>query len=247
MVSVKDHKATIPLLFDLDELNNQPVRSQFLGTLNGVDCYSAELSLTMLWPENMAFHGFFELFGMLDEEIFKVAVHAQQIMAWAKDHQYCGKCGALTETKPDERAKICPECKHLCFPRITPAIMVAILKENAILLAANKTFPPGFYSVLAGFVEPGERLEECIVREVKEEVGLEVKNINYFNSQPWPFPNSLMIAFTADYAGGEIEVDGVEITQADWFTIENLPKCPTGNLSVAGKLIDWYKATHQNQ
>ncbi len=244
LVSMEDNKARIPKLYDLDEMNIQPVRTQYLGLLNGIRCYSAELPLGMLWPENMSFLGLLELFGVLDEEMFSIVVNAIQIVNWDQTHQYCGRCGTQTETKPDERAKVCPQCNQTCFPRLTPAIMVAIIKENQILLANNSTFPSGFFSVLAGFVEPGETLEECVSREVKEEVGLEVQNITYFNSQPWPFPDSLMIAYTAEYAGGDIVVDGKEIAHAEWFTADNLPKRPAGNLSIAGRIIDWFQENY---
>ncbi|MBU2510269.1 NAD(+) diphosphatase [bacterium] len=246
MVKVNDNKAVVPLLFDLDEIGIKPVRTQHLGRLNGVHCYSAELPLDMPWPENVSFLNFIELHNLLEKEMYQVAINAQQIVAWEKDHQFCGRCGARTRRKEKERAMACTDCGSLFFPRITPAIMVAIIKDNKILLAKNKTFPQGFYSVLAGFAEPGEQLEECVRREVKEEVGLEIKNITYFGSQPWPFPNSLMIAFTADYARNEIEVDGLEIIEADWFSAENLPRCPTGTLSIAGRIIDWFRKTYPN-
>ena len=125
-----------------------------------------------------------------------------------------------------------------------PAVIVAVIKGNQILLAHSKRFPAKFYSVLAGFVEPGETLEECIHREILEEVGVTVKNIRYFGSQPWPFPNSLMVAFTADYAGGKISIDGNEIMDAGWFTADNLPPIPA-KISIARRLIDWFVEKHQ--
>ncbi len=244
MVKVQEGEANVPLLYGLDEIDIKPLRTQYLGKLNGVNCYSAELPLDMLWPENASFLNFIELHNLMEKEMYKVALNAQQIVAWEKDHQFCGRCGAKTERKEKERAMMCLDCGNLLFPRITPAIMVAIIRDNKILLAKNKTFPQNFYSVLAGFAEPGEQLEECVSREVKEEVGLEIKNIKYFGSQPWPLPNSLMIAFTADYAGSEIEVDGLEIVEAGWFSAEKLPRCPTGSLSIAGRIIDWFRTTY---
>ncbi|MBW1863503.1 MAG: NAD(+) diphosphatase, partial [Deltaproteobacteria bacterium] len=120
----------------------------------------------------------------------------------------------------------------------------AVLRGNQILLARANRFPYKFYSVLAGFVEPEESLEECLKREVKEEVGVEVKNICYFGSQPWPFPNSLMVAFTADYAKGKITIDENEIMDAGWFTADNLPRIPD-KISIARRLIDWFVKNHQ--
>jgi NAD+ diphosphatase len=127
------------------------------------------------------------------------------------------------------------------FPRISPAVIVLVEHEDMILLARANRFQGELYSVLAGFVEPGETLEEAVRREIKEEVGIDVKDIHYFGSQPWPFPDSLMIAFTASYAGGDIKVDGDEITTAGWFKAGNLPEIP-GSISIARKLIDWYVA-----
>ncbi|MCK4988071.1 MAG: NAD(+) diphosphatase, partial [Desulfobacterales bacterium] len=164
---------------------------------------------------------------------------ANQLVDWGRTHQYCGVCGRPTEDKTDERAKICPQCGLVNYPRLSPAIIVAVLKNNQILLARNKRFKLPFYSVLAGFVEPGETLEQCVQREIREEVGLTVKNIRYFGSQPWPFPNSLMIAFIADYADGEITVDGSEIIDAAWFSKDKLPQIPP-SISIARQLIDWF-------
>ena len=180
----------------------------------------------------------------MEEDTYKAAVYAHQVAAWDKTHQFCGVCGSETSNIEGERAKKCPQCGHIMFPRISPAIMVAVIKDTQILLAKNRMFRQGFYSVLAGFVDPGEQLEECVSREVKEEVGINVNNLRYFGSQPWPFPNSLMIAFTADYESGDIAVDNKEIIEAGWYGADNLPKCPTGNLSVAGRLIDWFKENY---
>lgn len=241
LVFLREGKAELPLITDLSSVSIEPIRTQFLGELNGTACSSAEVPLSAAWPDGSSFLNLVELFHVVDEELYKAAVYAKQIVAWDREHQYCGCCGKTTVLMPTERARQCQPCGLLFFPRLSPAIMVAVLKEDKILLARNHRFPGEFYSVLAGFVDPGERLEECIVREVREEVGLEIKNLRYFNSQPWPFPNSLMIAFIADYASGEIRVDGSEITEADWFPADKLPKCPRGNLSVAGRLIDWFR------
>ncbi len=168
-----------------------------------------------------------------------IAGRANQLLYWHQTHQYCGRCGHVTQDKTDERAKRCPQCKQINYPRLSPAVIVAILKDNQILLARNRRFKLPFYSVLAGFVEPGESLEECVKREIKEEVGITVKNIRYFGSQPWPFPDSLMIAFVAEYAAGEIVVDRLEIMDAGWFSKENLPNIPP-SISIARQLIDWF-------
>ncbi len=138
-----------------------------------------------------------------------------------------------------QRAKACPYCQLTIYPRISPAVIVAVIKEQQILLAHAPRFPQGFYSVIAGFVEPGETFEDCVHREVREEVGIEAADIRYFGNQPWPFPDSLMVGFTARYAGGEITVDHDEILEAGWFCADKLPEIP-GKVSIARKLIDWF-------
>jgi len=158
---------------------------------------------------------------------------------WDQNRRFCGKCGGPTEDKVDERAKYCARCDLINYPRLSPAVIVAILKGDQILLARNKRFRMSMYSVLAGFVEPGETLEACVEREVHEEVGIAVKNIRYFGSQPWPFPNSLMIGFVAEYAGGQITIDDREIAEAGWFSRSNLPQIPS-SISIARRLIDWF-------
>jgi NAD+ diphosphatase len=167
-----------------------------------------------------------EAYVHLGDELFQLAGRARQLLAWRLDHRFCGRCGIATEYFDQDRAKRCPACGLTNYPKISPCIMVAILKEGEILLARSPHFREGMFSVLAGFVEAAESLENCIHREVFEEVGLQVKNLRYVASQPWPFPNLLMMGFLADYASGEIRVDGVEIEKAEWFRPERLPLLP---------------------
>jgi NAD+ diphosphatase len=150
------------------------------------------------------------------------------------------------ELQEIERAKKCPNCGLLHFPRLAPAIIVAIERGDRLLMARSRRFTTGMYSVLAGFVEPGESLEETVAREVKEEVGISLKDIKYFGSQPWPFPHSLMIGFTATYASGEIVMDDSEIEDAGWFTVDSLPPLP-GKISIARKLIDGFIEKHSKK
>jgi NAD+ diphosphatase len=189
----------------------------------------------------MAFQGLRQLFFSLGEPLFYVIGRAIQIVDWDRNHQFCGRCSTLTEIVPGERARKCPQCGLSSYPRLSPAMIVRVERngENGqeILLARANRFPPGFYSVLAGFVEPGETLEQCVEREVKEEVGIEVKNIRYFGSQSWPFPNSLMIAFTAEYASGNLTLDPSEILDAGWYSPDSLPQIPP-SISIARRLID---------
>jgi NAD+ diphosphatase len=147
--------------------------------------------------------------------------------------------------KNDEVAKQCPQCGFVSFPRISPAIIVLVEHDGKALLARSPRFKEGLFSTLAGFVEPGETLENAVRREVKEEAGINVKNIRYFGSQPWPFPDSLMIGFTAEYACGEITVDNNEILDARWFSADNMPEIP-GKISISRALIDWFLDRQKN-
>ena len=178
------------------------------------------------------------LFGEIDEGLLAITGRAFQIVEWARTHRFCGACACPTVAMAGERCVRCPQCGHQAYPRISPAMMVLIQRGDSILLARHLNSPTGFFTALAGFVEAGESLEEAIHREVLEEVGLRVRDITYFGSQPWPFPHSLMVAFTAQYAGGEIVVDTTEIAQAGWFGPNDvLPPMPPLGLSIAGHLI----------
>ncbi|GHV10540.1 NADH pyrophosphatase [Spirochaetia bacterium] len=165
-------------------------------------------------------------------------LRAYHVAQWRQDSAFCGSCGTKNTDAPDELARLCPACGRREYPRISPAVITIIINDDGrALLAHNKRFADGVYSLIAGFNEAGESLEATVARETQEEVGIEVKDITYIASQPWPFPNSLMLGFTARYAGGEIHPDGIEIEDAKWFTRDNLPKLP-GNGSVSRYLIN---------
>ncbi len=227
----------IPKRSEFEQTGLTAAREHYLGVLGSVPCYSFDLAPGAFVPDGFSFTGLRDVFGHVGEDLFLAAGHAFQIVYWDRTHQYCSRCAAPADYASSERAKVCTRCKSVYYPKVSPAIIVAVKKGNELLLARNKQRKHNFYSVLAGFVEPGETLEECVIREVREETGIEVDNIQYFSSQPWPFPNALMIGFTADYAGGEIRVDGREIADAGWFTPDNLPEVP-GPISIARKLID---------
>lgn len=244
-ILILEDKALQFTLPDIDafKLSKKLVRSQYLGQVEGCSYYVAELTPDTVAPENMLFCDLRRLLGQIPNDLFFLAGKAYQILHWDRTHQYCSQCGARTENKIDERAKLCPSCGLVNYPRISPAIIVAITRGREILLAKGSRFPAGFYSVLAGFVEPGETFEECVQREVEEEVGLKVENIKYFGSQPWPFPDSLMVGFTAEYASGDMNIDKKEILDAGWFAVDQLPLLP-GNGSIARSLIDWFVHTY---
>ena len=233
--------ARLPLQKNHDWLGLSSARTLYLGTLGGVQCWAAELPDGAPPPAGMAWAGLRALYTVLDDAHFALAGRALQLVAWDRTHQYCGRCGTRTEVKPGERVRVCPACKLTAYPRVAPAIMALVHRRNEgrheLLLGRSPHFPAGMYSALAGFVEPGESLEQCLAREVQEEVGVRVANIRYFASQPWPFPHSLMIAFVAEWRDGEIAPQAGEIEDAKWFDVLHLPKLPS-RISIARRLID---------
>ncbi len=192
----------IPRAANLRSLGLDGVRAHFLGSLGGISCKTLGVPMDTAEPAGWHFEGVRSLFAAISDSFFSVAARALQIAEWDLTHRFCGSCGKPTILKEGERAFACTACGSLSYPRISPAVIVAVVRGGRILLARARRFPPGLHSVLAGFVEPGETLEQCVMREVQEETGIELRNIRYFASQPWPFPHSLMIAFTAEYAGG---------------------------------------------
>jgi NAD+ diphosphatase len=177
------------------------------------------------------------LYGHVDEDVFAAVGRAIAIAEWDRTHRFCGRCGTPTELAPGERSRRCPSCHTPFYPRLSPAVIVLVRRGEQALLARNASNPGRWFSTLAGFVEPGESLEEAVVREVKEEVGINIGDVRYFGSQPWPFGRSLMIGFTARYEGGDLHADGTEIAEARWFDRTQLPQVPP-KLSIARQLID---------
>ena len=230
-------KPELPCCADLAEHGLNPLRRQYLGTYAGRHCYTVELDESAPAPEGWAALGLRELFGHFEETLAALSGRAYQIMDWDRNHQYCSRCGTPTAQRRDERARACPKCGYVVYPPISPAIMVLVTRGRELLLARKAEWAPGRFSALAGFVEPGETLEQTAARETREEVGVDITNLRYFGSQPWPFPHSLMVAFTAEYAGGEVRPDGVEIHEARWFDAGALPKLPPG-ISISRRLID---------
>ncbi len=212
-------------------------RPLYLGEIGGKTCFCAQARADAEPDGNSGFHGLRDLFGALDETFFKMASLGLQVNNWDQVSGFCGNCGSRLDLTENERAKECGACGRIEFPRISPAVIMSVVRENKILLARSTRIKYSFHSVLAGYVEVGENLEECVRREVFEEVGLGVRNIRYFGSQSWPFSNSLMIAFTAEHESGEIRIDNNEIREAGWFSPDNLPPLP-GWGSIARKLVD---------
>jgi NAD+ diphosphatase len=243
LVRTDDKNLRIPLVPGLEQLHLSSSRTEYLGMLEGYPCYSAEVNPGTAAPSGTVFQDLRSLYGVIDEDIYVLAGRAVQIVAWGQTHQYCGRCGHQTEYLTEERAKKCPVCGFMSFPRLSPAVITGVLKGNQILLTRYASFRGHMHTIIAGFVEPGETLEDCLRREVMEEAGIKVKNIKYFSSQPWPFPNSLMIGFTAEYESGEITVDGKEIAEAGWYDAAHIPEVP-GKFSIAREIIDWFVEHH---
>ncbi|QIN82014.1 NAD(+) diphosphatase [Rubrobacter tropicus] len=231
----------VPRASTLEEFGIEASYRQPLGSLNGSPCWAVEVPESLDAPDGMTFRDLREIFAAVDEEFFAVAGRAKQIVGWHATHRFCGRCGGETEIASGELAMRCARCGMMHYPRVSPAVIVRVRRGDEILLARSPGFPKGMRSVLAGFVEPGESIEETIHREVREEVGLEVENLRYFGSQPWPFPNSLMIGFTADYAGGELTPEPGEIEAADWYRAGDLPQLPP-KVSIARRMIDDFVA-----
>ncbi|WP_319242894.1 NAD(+) diphosphatase [uncultured Propionivibrio sp.] len=213
-----------------------PGGALLVGDWQGAPCYAADVDAT---PAGLAgeLTGLREVFGVAGAEAFALAGRASLLLDWQRNHRHCGRCATPTVKRTTEFAMECPACGLLAYPRISPAVMVLVMRGDRLLLARSPHFRPGVFSALAGFVEAGETLEQCAVREVREEVGIEIANLRYFQSQPWPFPDSLMLAFFADYAGGTITPDPSEIEAADWFSLDALPSLPDP-VSISRRLID---------
>lgn len=235
-----------------------PEHGHFLGHLDGLPCLAVEEELAGAVAAESAvggspvggstgpqagagFRGLRQLWGEVEDRVWAVAGRAVQIVAWDRSHQFCGRCAQKTHLMAEERARRCPACGLVAHPRLAPAVIVLVERgDGKALLARNARFTAGTYSCIAGFVEPGETLEDTVQREVREEVGIEVRDLRYFGSQPWPFPHSLMIGFFARHASGEVVPDGVEIADAGWFSPSELPGLP-GEMSIARALIDEWR------
>ncbi|MEY2399767.1 MAG: diphosphatase [Actinomycetota bacterium] len=205
----------------------------YLGALDGRPVYGHDQEPEMGMP-------LMGLYGRLDEESWTIAGRAVQLVEWRRTHRFCGRCANATDPAPppNDRAMKCPACGLLAFPRLAPAIIVLVTRDDGkALLARNANFPVAMYSCLAGFVEPGETMEHAVHREVREEVGIELAEVTYWGSQPWPFPHSLMLGFRATYGGGDVVLDETEIADAQWYAADDLPMVPPG-MSIARKMID---------
>jgi NAD+ diphosphatase len=214
-----------------------------LGHRDGEPCFARALAPGEPPPEGTAAVPLRQLFGVIDDEDFGIAGRALGLTAWDRDHRFCGRCGAETARSAAERVRTCTACGHGAYPRLSPAVIVLVEHDGRALLARNARTRMPFFSTLAGFVEVGESLEEAVAREIHEEAGISLRDVRYFGSQPWPLTGSLMVGFTARWAGGELRPAPEELAEADWFPPDALPRLP-GRLSIARALIDDFILRH---
>ncbi len=209
----------------------------YIGKFMDKDCYVCNVDL-----EDDKFHTLFEVYD-LNHPLYLMSARAVLVRDWYISHRYCGRCGSKNEVDRKDMMMKCPECGQVHYSRIAPAIIVAISKDDRLLMARHSYHEKIRYALIAGFVEAGESIEEAVVREVHEEVGINIKNVKYMRSQSWPFPNSLMLGFTADYDGGEIEVDGDEILKAKWFKKDEIEMYDS-DISISAWLVENFIRTH---
>jgi len=219
---------------DFRWMDMEVASKHFLGHFAGRPCYALAAKGDVI--EGYSTIGLRGLLGRTSASLFYLAGRAQQIIEWHQTHQYCGRCGEPMQDHHADRAKHCATCRLINYPRLSPSIIVLITKGEEMLLARNAAWPNGMYSTLAGFVEAGESIEQTVHREVYEEVGLRVGDLRYFGSQSWPFPNSLMLGFHAEYESGDIVCQEDEIADAQWFGVNNMPQIPP-KTAISGWLI----------
>lgn len=227
---------SIPLL-ESEKLNKFNFNFKlYVGTYKNYPCFVANADA----EDN--FHSLHEVYD-INKDTYLMGGRAVLINDWYLSHQYCGRCGTKTVMDEKDMMLKCPECGQMHYPRISPAVIMAIEKDNKLLMAKHSYHKEHSYALIAGFVEPGETIEDAVHRELMEEIGIKVKNIKYMRSQSWPFPNSLMIGFTGEYDSGEIKVDGDEILKAKWFSKEEI-QMYSSDVSISAWLLQNFIDTH---
>jgi NAD+ diphosphatase len=213
-----------------------------LGTWAGTPCWVAGLPRDATLPAGFRRETLVPMRGVrLPDDLLSLGGMAMQALWWQSTSGYCPRCGGPTERLEGEWGKRCPRCRYEHYPHLHPAVIVLVKNGDRCLLARKREWAPGRYALVAGFVDNGESLEGAVAREVKEEVGVDVKDIQYVGSQNWPFPSQLMVGFVAQYAGGEITIDPEELEDARWFPPDALPDGPSRH-SIARFIIDTYGA-----
>lgn len=245
-IVVQRQGSGVALLQDSDELQTilQPRSTLYIGTLDAIPCIACEIDSDIVLPKTWHTSAQRGLFGRLDDDTAMVIAYAAQLLRWQKQSRYCPTCGHATEALLNTWGKHCPNCGYTSYPPVSPAILVLVHDGGNRVLLTHK---PGWakrFSCIAGFTEPCESLEECVQREVYEEVGVEVTDIRYVGSQPWPFPHQLMVGYTARYVSGDVRIDQMELDDAAWFDVDAMPDLPPRD-SLARYIIDsWVNARH---
>lgn len=210
--------------------------THYLGDLSGMPCGVHRVVKPPVSAQGYL-SGLRALLGVLDEVQFALGGRALQVLRWDLDHQYCGRCAGITEYHPKDRARICQRCELSVYPRISPCVIMLVTRGEKCLLAHHRAHRHGMYTALAGFIEPGETAEQALVREVREEVGIEIGAVHYVGSQPWPFPGQLMLGFIAEWSAGALDPDGEEVVDAQWFHRNHLPETIPMEETLSGRLI----------
>lgn len=222
------NKSTSYSLISLGLLNNEPI---YLAILDKQHNLITDGQWQALRP----------IMLQTDLVTFKILSYAAQLATWTIDYQYCGRCGNKMLANQQQHIMQCEHCGNHVYPRLNPSMIVLVTRGDEILLARSPRFTVNMYSTLAGFVEPGESVESCVHREVKEEVGITIKNLRYITSQNWPYPHALMLGFHAEYEQGKITPQPEEIEDARWFSVHNLPELAPKQ-AISRYLIELYVA-----
>ena len=241
LISPNGDSSLLPRAQSAKELGIELGGIHYVGELDGVPCRAARAEDTAQAPEGLVFAKHRAVFTKVPAAMYRAMGAARQVLDWDLKNRFCGSCGKPMEDKPGERARFCPACNIVRYPRVSPAVIMRITRGREILLGRQAIWPQGMYSVLAGFVEPGENAEEAVIREVREEAGIEVGNVRYFASQPWALPDSLMLGFTAEYVSGELLTDSPELEKVGWYSPENMPGTPRKG-TISSRLIADYLA-----
>ena len=237
---LRSHRPCVLTHDDFASSGWQVQREQFIGYWQEQPCFALEIDDSeKVDPMRHQVGSLYDLLGRVDDPLFALAGRAYQLLSWERDHRYCGRCGDAMTLNGDEKAMRCGRCETTIYPRISPCIIVLVTRGEYLLLARHTRYRRPMYSTLAGFIEAGENAEQCLHREVREEVSIDVGDVQYFHSQSWPFPGQLMLGYFASYSGGEIRCDPREIAEADWYHYANLPPVPPAT-SIAGQLIRHY-------
>lgn len=238
--------AAVPVWNHPRELGLPVSETHFLGYLDGLPCQAGLLAPDAMLPPGTTLAELRHLAGRMPDRQFAAAAFGLHLTRWGSGHHFCSRCGGVLQDRRQERARECAACGWVVYPVMSPAVIVAVTRGDRLLLARARRFPGRMFSVLAGYVEPGESLEDCLRREVREEVGLAIRRLRYVASQPWAFSGALMVGFTAEYAGGRLQADGEEIVEAGWFAAGELPEIPAP-FSLARRLIDDFVRRQQSR